>query len=186
MSRRTYEVNPAETITVGAVGPPGERVFYIQARSPEATVTLVTEKGQVQLLAQGVYQLLVEVNERYAMPTEHTPASTLAMELENPLEPEFRVERMELMYDPASDLVELLAYELLDEDPEEEDLPARPDLVSEARFYATRAQMHALADHAMEVVARGRPLCPLCGQAEGPDGHVCPKRNGHLHLPDVS
>jgi len=30
-----------------------------------------------------------------------------------------------------------------------------------------------------EVVAQGRPVCPLCGQPMDPDGHFCPRANGH-------
>ena len=29
------------------------------------------------------------------------------------------------------------------------------------------------------VVASGRPPCPLCGQPLDPQGHICPRRNGH-------
>jgi uncharacterized repeat protein (TIGR03847 family) len=30
-----------------------------------------------------------------------------------------------------------------------------------------------------DVVAAGRPPCPLCGGPIDPDGHVCPRSNGH-------
>jgi len=29
------------------------------------------------------------------------------------------------------------------------------------------------------VVAAGRPPCPLCGNPLDPEGHVCPRQNGH-------
>jgi len=31
------------------------------------------------------------------------------------------------------------------------------------------------------VIAGGRPICPLCGAPIGPEGHMCPKSNGHSH-----
>ena len=56
---------------------------------------------------------------------------------------------------------------------DEEDEPAV------ARLYATPNQMLALSEHATEVVSQGRPICPMCGQPIDPDGHFCPRRNGH-------
>lgn len=178
MTPRTYEMNPVEAITAGAIGEPGQRVFYIQARDADQTVTLLTEKMQVQLLAHGVYQLLAEVEEKYPAMPPANEAGSFNMELHPPLEPEFRVDRMELAYDPARDLVILVCHELVEEDTGEvEQSPSAAPSV--ARLYATRAQMRALADHALEVIARGRPVCALCGQPYDAQGHVCPRRNGH-------
>jgi uncharacterized repeat protein (TIGR03847 family) len=39
--------------------------------------------------------------------------------------------------------------------------------------------MRALARHAAAIVAAGRPICVLCGRPIDPEGHFCPKRNGH-------
>jgi uncharacterized repeat protein (TIGR03847 family) len=47
------------------------------------------------------------------------------------------------------------------------------------RLLVTRAQLRVLARHGAEVVARGRPLCPLCGNPLDPTGHICPALNGH-------
>jgi hypothetical protein len=30
-----------------------------------------------------------------------------------------------------------------------------------------------------EVIAGGRPICPLCGAPIEASGHVCPRSNGH-------
>jgi uncharacterized repeat protein (TIGR03847 family) len=35
--------------------------------------------------------------------------------------------------------------------------------------------------HAVEVIAAGRPPCPLCGLPLNPEGHICPRRNGYMH-----
>jgi 5-methylcytosine-specific restriction endonuclease McrA len=32
------------------------------------------------------------------------------------------------------------------------------------------------------VVAAGRPTCQFCGQPIDPDGHICPRSNGHKKL----
>ena len=30
-----------------------------------------------------------------------------------------------------------------------------------------------------QLVVAGRPACPICGRPMDPDGHVCPRSNGH-------
>ena len=175
MPQKLYELNPVEAITAGAAGEPGHRVFYIQARTLDEIVTLVTEKEQVQLLARGIQQFLAELDEKFPPPGEDKPVGPLDLELRGPFEPNFRVAQMGLGYDSDADRVVLVVHELL---PEESD----PESASVARFWATRAQMRAMADHAQEVAARGRPICPLCGRPENPEGHFCPKRNGHNRM----
>ena len=175
MPQKLYELNPVEAITTGAVGEPGHRVFYIQARTLGEIVTLVTEKEQVQLLARGVHQFLAELDEKFPQPGEDEPVGPLDLELRGPFEPNFRIAQMGLGYDSETDRVVLVAHELIAED-------ADPESAAVARFWATRTQMKVMADHALEVAARGRPICPLCGRPENPEGHFCPKRNGHNRM----
>lgn len=178
---KVYELNPVEAITAGAVGEPGHRVFYIQARTLDEIVTLITEKEQVQTLAHGIHQFLDEINEKFPAQSESEPIGPLDLELRGPFEPNFRVSQMGLGYDADTDHIVLVAHELVAEDSEgEPSQPAKePDV---ARLWASRAQMQAMAEHALEVVARGRPTCSLCGRPEDPDGHFCPKRNGHSRM----
>ena len=49
----------------------------------------------------------------------------------------------------------------------------------EVRLWVTRPQLRVLARHGAEVVGRGRPPCPLCGNPLDATGHVCPAMNGH-------
>jgi len=178
---QNYEINPVSAITAGAVGEPGRRVFYIQARTLNQIVTLIAEKEQVQTLAHGIQQFLAEIDKQYPKPHEDPPVGPLDLELRGPFEPNFRVSQMGLGYDAETDRVVLVAHELVAEDTEAgSNTPARePDT---ARFWATRAQMRAMADHALEIAARGRPTCPLCGRPEDAEGHFCPKRNGHSRM----
>lgn len=177
-----YELNPVEAITADAVGEPGHRVFYIQARTLDETITLVAEKEQVHLLARGIQKFLSELEEKQkAIPVEEDlPVGPLDLELRGPFEPNFRVAHLDLEYDEDSNLIVLVAIELaineIDEDEVESDTPE-----SVARFWATGSQMRAMAEHALDVVASGRPICSLCGRPEDQDGHFCPKRNGHSH-----
>jgi uncharacterized repeat protein (TIGR03847 family) len=47
------------------------------------------------------------------------------------------------------------------------------------RVSLTGAGARAFAKRASAVVAAGRPPCPFCGNPLDPEGHVCPRANGH-------
>ena len=173
---QVFDLNPVTRITAGAVGKPGQRTFYIQARQGSQLVTLLCEKQQVAALSLGVEQLLEQLAEKD--PERVGPMDAVLdidMSLEEPIEPDFRVGQMGLGYDEERNLIVLVAQELL---PEDQD----PATASSARLWGTAAQMRTLARHAAQVVAAGRPLCPLCGEPMDPeniDAHFCPRRNGH-------
>ncbi len=169
---RNLDLNPVTAITADAVGQPGQRVFYVQARHGLTTITLETEKEQVRALALGIHQFLEELVQRFPdrITVEKIPAGDLL--LVPPLDPEFKVGQMGLGYDSDEDLVVIVAQALqLEGEPEEDGVTAR--------FWITRSQAKAMADHALDVVSQGRPMCPLCGRPINPEGHFCPKRNGH-------
>ena len=49
-------------------------------------------------------------------------------------------------------------------------------------FWITVAQAEALSEESLKICAAGRPTCFLCGQPINPEGHVCPRANGHTVL----
>ena len=173
------ELDPVDRITVGAVGEPGERTFFLQARRGTDLVTIVVEKQQVQLLAATVVDMLSRLGADVA--SEFDEAE---MELEQPVVPEWRAGRLAVGYEEDRDLFMLEAEEAEDED-EEEDEAGEAELGGQARFWATRDQMLALARHGIAVAAAGRPACEFCGNPMDPEGHVCPAMNGHGRLGDV-
>lgn len=169
---RTIDLNPVSAITVGTEGQPGQRVFYMQARRGPTTVTIETEKEQIRALALGIHQFLEELTQRFPDRTTLDSVGQSELNLVPPIDAEFKVGQMGLGYDSDQDLVVVVAQSLqLEGEPEE-------DAVT-ARFWVTRGQAKAMADHALEVVSQGRPMCALCGRPIGPEGHFCPKRNGH-------
>ena len=169
---RTIDLNPVSAITADAVGQPGQRVFYLQARGGPTLVTIETEKEQVRALALGVHQFLEELTQRFPERTELDDVLQSDLNLTPPLDPEFKAGQMGLGYDSDQDLVVIVAQALQTEDePEENGVTAR--------FWITRGQAKAMADHALDVVSQGRPICALCGRPINPEGHFCPKRNGH-------
>ena len=59
-----YSYDPPDRFVAGTVGQPGERTFYLQARSGPMTTSVALEKGQVAQLAERLDELLDEVGRR--------------------------------------------------------------------------------------------------------------------------
>jgi uncharacterized repeat protein (TIGR03847 family) len=172
------DLDPVTRLTADAVGEPGQRTFYLQAASGADQVTLLVEKEQVRRLAESLETWLPELAaDRPEDPAEAAAAEASRLELDEPLEPDFRVGQLSLQYDPERDRVLVVATELqaAEEDEDPADLPEP----LEVRLFVTRPQLRVLARHGSQVVARGRPLCPLCGNPLDPSGHICPAQNGH-------
>lgn len=168
------ELDPVSRITAAAVGEPGERSFYIQARKDDVVVSLLLEKQQVAMLAMHADQLL----ERVGAPDASDPSvpDPSSLDLEEPVAPAFRVGQISLGYDEPRDLVLIECEEFVPEDEEEEEPAPDP---RRARLWLTRAQLFALARRGEREVASGRPVCSMCGEAMDPEGHFCPRSNGH-------
>jgi uncharacterized repeat protein (TIGR03847 family) len=171
------ELGPVDRITADAVGEPGERTFYIQARAGQELVTVIVEKQQVQLLAASVLELMEDAPATDPVPEEP------AMALEEPLDPRWRAGRLSIGFDQDRDLFMLEVEEF---QPELEDLevdvpgPIVPGIEPESiRIWASPAQMLALSRHGAAVAARGRPTCQFCGNPIDAEGHACPAMNGH-------
>lgn len=172
------DLNPVNHLTADAIGQPGSRVFYLQGRQNDQVVTLVVEKIQVQSLAAGIDEFLTELGQRY--PQLGAPSgeyNEAAMRIQPPVDPLFRVGQLALAYDGDHDLAILIAHEIEADESGGEEEPKG----SVVRFWCTRSQLLALARWGMEVASRGRPTCPYCGAPIGPEGHFCPKKNGHKH-----
>ncbi|MBA3728590.1 MAG: DUF3090 family protein [Actinobacteria bacterium] len=108
------ELDPVDRITADAVGPPGQRVFYLQGRRGDRLVSVLVEKQQVQLLAASV----VEILSRIGKETAQGPGEE-AMSLEQPIVPEWRAGRLSIGYQEERDLLLLEAEELIPEQDEE-------------------------------------------------------------------
>ncbi len=170
MSDYTYDLDPVTRITAHAVGEPGKRVFYIQARRDRELVSLICEKEQVRALAHHINQLLEDLAEKNPLLSSSDDMLVLAsdMSLEEPLESRFRIAQMGIGYDAARDLIILVMHGTADDE---------GDPAPTARFAATRQQMRALSEHAGQVVSKGRKICGNCGRPIDASGHFCPQMN---------
>jgi uncharacterized repeat protein (TIGR03847 family) len=175
----SFDLEACERITVGAIGQPGQREFFLQAREGEVLISLKVEKGQVGALAERLGELLHDHPATSAIPE---PAD---LDLEEPVLAEWAVGSIGLSFATDEDRVVLICEELVlgaaDEDDEDDD--DDPDdeepRGAVARFACSRGQAAALAMRGAALLATGRPSCPLCGYPLDPRGHVCPKTNGH-------
>jgi uncharacterized repeat protein (TIGR03847 family) len=197
MDENEIELETIDSLGAGAVGDPGEREFFLQARTESAQLTVLVEKEQVALLATEAVAFLDRIAEDY--PEEPNNVSEPVVRqagLREPTVPLFRARLIGLGFDPERQLVLIELRERSSEDEESEaltseaegvvpDLPdvADPDATDEedegyvARIYATRLQVRAMAAKGAEAVAAGRPLCPLCDMPMDPAGHRCPRWN---------
>jgi uncharacterized repeat protein (TIGR03847 family) len=168
----------------GAVGQPGDRAFYLQARDGRRVTSVALEKFQVTLLAERLGELLDEVLRRTggssAVPAV-APADLSDDEpLDQPVEEEFRVGTMALAWDPEDERVVIEAQEATEDEEEDTEIGADEPLIAVLRVRITAGQARAFAERALKVVSAGRPPCPLCSLPLDAAGHVCPRQNGHL------
>ncbi|MEV0164803.1 DUF3090 domain-containing protein [Nonomuraea fuscirosea] len=172
-----FDYDPPERFVAGALGQPGARVFYLQARAEGRLTTVALEKLQVAALAGRLDELLDEVL-RLSGGTAQVPALAPAdladdAPLDVPLAEDFRVGTMALTWDAEKAQVVIEAQEAVDEDDLERPDPA----VLRVRISAGAAR--AFTQRALQIVAAGRPPCPLCGQPLDAAGHVCVRLNGY-------
>ncbi|MGH9265013.1 MAG: DUF3090 family protein [Acidimicrobiales bacterium] len=158
----SFEIAEVDHLTAGAVGPPGQRVFYLQAGQGAQVVSLRLEKTQVAALVAYLAGMLADMPPPGEIPTA-------GMDLVEPVVAEWVVGSLGVTYDEDADRVVIVAEELVEEGEE----------AARARITATREQIAALSVRGAETVAAGRPPCPLCGQPLDPEGHTCPRLNGH-------
>ena len=111
-----YEVNPVKFITVGTIGPPGERTFHLQAGDDDTLVTLTVEKTQAKALAEGTLRLLDEIEEKLTLKPADAKRGQMDLDLHEPILPAFRVAQMNLVFDQSLDLMTVVAHELITED----------------------------------------------------------------------
>jgi len=163
MARRIFRFPASDGLVPGVIGEPGQRTFFLQAWHGGVPVTVALEKLQVAVLADRLLALVAEMRRR-GLPVEPLVEAPPAFRPPDAA-PAFRVGTLSLAWD----------------DPPEwaDDDPAGPDLLA-VSLDAGRAE--AFARQAEVLVAAGRPACPMCGQPLDPQGHLCPRRNGHAPL----
>jgi uncharacterized repeat protein (TIGR03847 family) len=165
----TLDYDDPDRFVAGTVGEPGQRTFFLQVRQEDRITSVVCEKTQVALLAErlGVMLDAVRAGGRDDIPQEPPAELKDNGPLDLPLEEEFRVAELSLVWDDTSGVVLIEARA----DSEAEDLLLQVRLgPGPAREFIRRS---------LALVSAGRPPCPFCQQPLDPEGHICPRRNGY-------
>lgn len=163
----SFEFTSTDWITAGAVGPPGDRIFYIQARAGDQFVALLAEKEQIRALAQLAQELLTRLDV-VVTPDDLDEETYRALD---PPEADWRAGSISIGMDAEGERFMIEAEELVGDEAED---------AASARFWITREQLVGLAAYAAWAVEAGaRETCRLCGRPIDPAGHVCPASNGH-------
>ena len=172
--RVKYSFGPVSSIEAETFGEPGKRTFRLVTASGAARSYIWLEKEQLfQLgvhLQEAIRTLSDEDRRKASRPSE--PAWDGGEE-----SVEFRARRMILKYDVAANSFNLEAYEGGDAEAGEDDQEG-----SSVGFWMSPDQADRLYQEALRICAAGRPPCFLCGMPINPDGHVCPRANGHAVL----
>jgi uncharacterized repeat protein (TIGR03847 family) len=160
-----FYYDPPDRFVAGSVGQPGDRTFYLQASASGRVTSVVLEKFQVSLLAERIDELLDEVLRRTEETDEVPPSVPAGLRddapLDLPLTEDFRVGAIALAWDSDGDRVVIEAQEE-SEDPVEplsDDIPVDGPGVLRVRLSPGVAR--AFAQRALNLVAAGRPPCPL-------------------------
>jgi len=181
-----HAFDPPERFVTGTVGLPGQRTFFLQARSGPRLVSVALEKQQVAALAERIDELLDEVMASQTSESTIPAVAPLGLDdtdpLEQPIEEEFRAGTMTLSWDPDDERVVIevfpfteaavVAPDQVDEDFEEPE----PEEMLLVRLGAGAAR--AFVKRSAQVIEAGRPSCPFCGNPVDPDGHLCVRANG--------
>jgi uncharacterized repeat protein (TIGR03847 family) len=181
---RSFELPDVEWATVGTVGPPGQRTFYLQARQEQQLITLKLEKQQVAAIAQFLGEILSDLPVPEALPDD------AALALAEPVLAAWAVGGLQLAYDSDADRIVILAEEIGDDDDDNDvEIPQRGNEAPEreepngergvGRLSLTRTIAAAIVRRGWDLVNAGRPTCALCGHPIDPEGHSCPRSNGH-------
>lgn len=176
-----YEFDEVDSFAALALGEPGARVFYLQARRGRDRVTVRCEKQQVGAIAQYLRRVLSDLPPPDSRPMPDTIDARAADGAEA-----FVLGPIGLGYDRSNDrllvqLDELIPSDLADDEDEDDDSGGdSPDADLDrgrVRLYVTRDQAAVFCERADELVAAGRSACPWCGLPIDPDGHRCPRMN---------
>jgi uncharacterized repeat protein (TIGR03847 family) len=186
-----HRFDPPERFIAGTVGEPGQRTFFLQARTGPQVVSVGLEKQQVEILGERIDELLDELLGSGGVATvipAITPVDLIDNgPLEQPIVEEFRAGTITLSWDADDERIVVEVFPVVEIeqpiDTDEDDLvelaieEPEPEEMFVVRLTPVLARV--FASRAASVVEAGRPSCPFCGGPVDPAGHLCPRANGY-------
>jgi uncharacterized repeat protein (TIGR03847 family) len=166
MDTPEFDFGDTLSIDAEAIGRPGQRRFRLLVRTTARTASVWIEKQQLA----GIGIWFEEVCQRLdkEQPTDAPDVEPLPFS--ETFEVEFRAGQVGVGYSEEEQRFEVVAFR------EGSDINQTPTF----RCTLSRGQSRVLSRKIAALVAAGRPICPLCDQPMDPDGHVCPRSNGHF------
>ena len=165
----THEYGNARGVDAQSFGQPGQRTFRLRiVGSGGESGSLWLEKEQMQALNMALKQMMSQLEYNQQPPRADVGDFPVVADHD------FRVGRMGMGFSANDRTVVLFAFEMgVDEDDDEPTLRVR----------LTQEHCASLAEQLDELIAGGRPACPLCGLPVDAGGHACVRSNGHTQLP---
>jgi len=165
----TVDLGTARAVDAQTFGEPGQRTFRLRIMNGRnQSASLWMEKQHFQALNLAFAQMLAQLDYQEKPPPADLSNFPIAAEHD------FRVGRVGLGFDSSDGTVVLDTYEVGSEEEEAE---------AALRVRLTPDHCAWLVGQLSEIVAKGRPLCPLCGASMDADGHACVRSNGHSRQP---
>lgn len=168
---RRLNLGVVKQFAAEAFGEPGQRTFRLRAQMASGTLGLWLEKEQVVALGTSIEQLLERVPENQGVePRPVTAPAQISGEVTA------RAAELTLAFDSIQNAFAIEATELWE---------ATLDVESIV-LLLSRPQLVELEEQVSEIVAGGRPRCPMCGRPlTTGEPHFCPPSNGHAHVRDL-
>lgn len=165
----SFLFDSVDRFVAGTVGQPGERAFFIQARSGVRLVTVALEKAQVAALAQ---RLEIVVNDLRKNGLSRLIASETRDDapLDTPIEPEFEIGAISMAWDETQSMMIIELFEITSEEEEPENC---------LRVSLNLSVCDAFVKRSKALIGAGRLPCPFCGIPIDAQGHLCPRANGY-------
>lgn len=166
-------------VVPGAVGEPGQRLFFIYAQQEGIVRWFKVEKQQVAALCDYLDGILADLPTMPAPSIE--PIGSIA-----PTDIEWAIGRLQIGFEASDEKVVIVAEELIEID---EEMAGQidfndPDMFSQlgfepatVQFRLSPAQVATFVAVGNDIVKSGRPSCPFCRRPKDASGHACPRMN---------
>lgn len=170
-SQARYRFGALSSIAAEAIGEPGKRTFKLTLHAGAATAIVWLEKEQLSQLGTRLQEIIATLSDEERSQSGDAPEPEWNDRITNL---DFKAAKLALGYDSGSGNFLLLAHNMEEED----------DRTATISCWISLNQGEDLGEEALRVCAAGRPQCPLCSRPIDPDGHMCPRANGHAPLQD--
>ncbi len=179
--RKIYSHPHPDRFIAGTVGQPGERIFFLQAKSKSVVNSVVVEKSQVSILGERIDILLDQIkkdSKEEEIPNKFDEKKLDLEPLDNPVNEDFRAGVLSLGWNLKNKNLIIEAHAESNEkvpDIDSDDIEG-PDVL---RVYLTASQGRNFSERARRLVSAGRQPCPFCQEPLGQQGHICARANGY-------